>query len=617
MDFIKPTAITDSLFFGANVPETDYQEWDSGTPYTSGDAVIVSSNNVHKIYECVNSVTGGLSPDILDEDCEDISDWTDGDGAGSISEVSPAGQFRFWGGSAKRYRTLDTPPSKFTIEIKTFFSSLSSRVVGDTFCVEYQDATKIYFKAVFASDGLFIADGLSTSYNEVGTDIVKSKAAAAWQTWRFEVDRSAGAGNETVAVFLKEEGSVFASQGSVDCAGFPRVDGVDGRFMLYNSGDATSANIQYVKVATDNGKYATLEDTPVGNTDWLEIGPTNRWAMFDGTIGNQTSQATPIIMALAPGAIDSVALLNIESTSVDIVEIDNDDNLVTNGTAWTGATGTTQPNSWDKVGTPADYAIDDGMIKITTDAANEGQSQTIAVSAATEYQLLGKYKNTAGDIAQIAIYDVTHSADILATTDLASSTVESIFSQVFTTPAGCISIKISLMGKANGDIVWFDAVTLAPTEYSETVTTGTSKTDLVKLDIPQKANGILTITVNYTAGTAKIGELIVGVKTSIGTMRYNPSIGITDYSTKTVDTFGHYSIVARTFAKRLNCSLMILNTAIDEVIRLLTLYRSTELVWVGDANYNSLIVYGFYKNFQVVFARPQSSDCSLEIEGLT
>lgn len=174
------------------------------------------------------------------------------------------------------------------------------------------------------------------------------------------------------------------------------------------------------------------------------------------------------------------------------------------------------------------------------------------------------------------------------------------------------------MGKANGDIVWFDTVTLAPTEYSETVTTGPSKTDLVLLDLPLGHPAAeITITIENTGGTAKVGEIIVGIKTYLGAMRYSPSIGITDYSTKAVDTYGHYSVVPRTFAKRMNCGLIILNTLIDEVIRLLTLYRSTELVWVGDASYNSLIVYGFYKDFQVVFARPLSSDCALEIEGLT
>lgn len=837
MDFIKPTDITDSLFWGANVPENDYDEWVGGSSYAVGDKRIVSTPNVHKVFECLVGQTSGITPDLLDEDGESISDWTeDSAGMGGVI-IDPAGQIKFQAGStgsgdyARIKRTIDSPPNLFTMEIKTYFDALYESPGYPPLRLRYGDGSW-QFLAYFKSTGLTIykAGSLTT---EVGSGIVKYNTTAAWQTWRFQVDKTTPA-SATVEVFLKEDGGVFASQGTFDCDYEPG-SGTDGEISLELSSVASYAqrcHVKYLKIATGNSAFETVNDSPVDNSDWLDLGATNRWAMFDGTIGNQTSQATPIIMVLAPGAIDSVALLNIESTSVEIVEIDNDDNLVTNGTAWTGATGTTQPTSWDKVGTPADYTIDGGMIKITTDSANEGQSQTITVSAATEYQLLGKYKNTSGDIAQIAIdrngiisgsvtmvntkisavdgtafvdfstaniltdhvlhkckltiidsvgkkivgyikaagtsetldsnlwaafdftnaskwtptnatvvdansftatsanglmspasgnrptalglYKISYTAassigatfiynafpsiasgsagvyrtpesgyanilgqtngttvdvsvlsmqrvlapsatgvtitstedgstynwtskeagfnyndasgysyeiegiiDILSTTDLVSSTVESIFSQVFTTPAGCTSIKISLMGKSTGDIVWFDTVTLAPTEYSETVTTGTSKTDVVKLDVPQKTNGILTVTINYTAGTAKLGELIVGVKTNIGTMRYSPSIGITDYSTKAVDVYGHYSIVPRTFAKRMTCSLIILNTVIDEVVRLLTLYRSTELVWVGDANYNSLIVYGYYKDFQVVFARPNSSDCALEIEGLT
>jgi hypothetical protein len=302
---------------------------------------------------------------------------------------------------------------------------------------------------------------------------------------------------------------------------------------------------------------------------------------------------------------------------VDIVEIDNADNLITNGLDWTDATGgTTQPTGWDKVGTCSDFTIDGGMIKLTADANGEGISQTLTVSAATEYQLLGIYKNTASDVAQYAIYDATHSADIVAATDLTSSTVNSSFSKVFNTPSGCTSIKISLLCKTSGDIVWFDHIKCAPTEYSETVTTGASKTDVVKMDIPQKAAGILTVTINKST-TAKIGELIIGTKTSLGTMRYSPQIGITDYSSKSQDTFGNWTIVQRSYSKKLSCDLIITNTNLDTVFKTLSGYRSTMLVWVPNiTTYSALIVYGFYSDFSIVVSYPNYSECSLEIEGM-
>jgi uncharacterized Zn-binding protein involved in type VI secretion len=88
--------------------------------------------------------------------------------------------------------------------------------------------------------------------------------------------------------------------------------------------------------------------------------------------------------------------------------------------------------------------------------------------------------------------------EIKATTDLTSSTTNASFSYIFTTPAGCISIEIKQMAKANTDVVWFDSFILAPTKYSETVTTGPSKIDVVKLDIPEISTGILTVVINKT-----------------------------------------------------------------------------------------------------------------------
>lgn len=621
MDFIKPTELTDSLFWGSNVPENDYQEWAAGTAYAVSDTVIVDTPDIHKIFECLSPTVAGLTADLLDEDCSDISDWTDADYDVGESEVSPAGQFRFdtntgaaASATAGRRRTIASPPNQFTLEVKTFFDNIGD--VQDALSVLYGTATWKFW-AMFMSSGLHIYKA-SSATTEVGTNIVKYGSTAAWQTWRFQVDKSSGEANATVEVFLKEESGDYVSQGTVDCD--LAMAGPDGRIELAQTGQTGNdrvSHVDHVKVATGLGRLTTASDNPNGNSDWLEISATNRWACFDGTIGNQTSQATPIIMALAPGAIDSVALLNIESTTVDIVEIDNDDNLVTNGTAWTGATGTTQPTGWDKVGTPAAYLIDDGMIKITTDAANEGQSQTIAVSAATEYQLLGKYKNTAGDIAQIAIYDVTHSANILATTDLASSTVESIYSQVFTTPAGCVSVKISLMGKASGDIVWFDTVTLAPTEYSETVTTGISKTYMAKTDLVQKANGIITITVNNSGGTAKVGEIIVGVKTNIGVVEYAPSFGIRNWSEVTVDVWGGRNIVSRGFSKWIKAPIRVLATAMEEVDRLMSIYKDENLVFIFHPTYSTMIAYGKYTDYSQAWAHLDYTICNLEVEGLT
>lgn len=57
-------------------------------------------------------------------------------------------------------------------------------------------------------------------------------------------------------------------------------------------------------------------------TFWIDIGPTNRTAMFDGLVTSQTLAASPLVITLAPGAFNGFALFGIDadSFSVEVLE---------------------------------------------------------------------------------------------------------------------------------------------------------------------------------------------------------------------------------------------------------------------------------------------------------
>lgn len=64
-------------------------------------------------------------------------------------------------------------------------------------------------------------------------------------------------------------------------------------------------------------------------TWWIEIGPTNRWAMFDEIVQTQTTQADSVSVQLqAVGRIDTVAMLNIAATSALVRMTDSIDGVV-------------------------------------------------------------------------------------------------------------------------------------------------------------------------------------------------------------------------------------------------------------------------------------------------
>lgn len=249
----------------------------------------------------------------------------------------------------------------------------------------------------------------------------------------------------------------------------------------------------------NNTNYQPDLNTGGTTPKWLDEGYDNRWKMFDAVVGSQTSQATSITLTLEPGLIDSMAFLDLEASTIDIVMTDPTDGVV-----------------------------------------------------------------------------YTESLDLVAKTYIVD----------------------------------------AYTYFFEPIITDDSA---VLLGVPAYGNASIAITISNPGGVAKIGTLVVGAQKDMGGTQYNPTISITDYSKKTVDDFGNYTVVQRAYSKRLSCETWVANNMVDDLHRTLAAYRATPAVWVGtdDGSFSSMIVYGFYKSFSITIPYPDYSTCSLEIEGLS
>jgi hypothetical protein len=112
--------------------------------------------------------------------------------------------------------------------------------------------------------------------------------------------------------------------------------------------------------------------------------------------------------------------------------------------------------------------------EVTTSADNGTISQTIVTVAETWYTLRGYYKNTGGDTAIFGVYDNTGGGFITpypqnsGYVELSDNAAFTSFDYIFKTPASCVSVDISLGGKTNGDIVWFDTCTVYEIAASST-----------------------------------------------------------------------------------------------------------------------------------------------------
>jgi hypothetical protein len=95
------------------------------------------------------------------------------------------------------------------------------------------------------------------------------------------------------------------------------------------SGSSVSYTVDQVRIrTTTHRQYRCLvahtsaaSPTPENNpTQWEDIGPTNKWAMFDVLRNTATEEVTsPLTVVITPGVrVDSIALLGVQATSAQI-----------------------------------------------------------------------------------------------------------------------------------------------------------------------------------------------------------------------------------------------------------------------------------------------------------
>lgn len=233
-------------------------------------------------------------------------------------------------------------------------------------------------------------------------------------------------------------------------------------------------------------------------TNWVDVGPTARWAMFDAILGTATAGASPLTVTIAPGSVNAIALLGL-------------------------------------VGTQATITVTDGPGGPTV------YSRTVSLDGTQIVDWYSYYYEPYVQVEELVLIDLV--------------------------PLSTARVTISITG----------------------------------------------------SGTVKCGYVCVGTAYSLGDAEYGASLGIIDYSRKDTDEFGTTTFVRRDFSKRLSARLLLENTQLARVSRILTDLRATPAVWIGadDAVYAPATVFGFFRDFSIEIAYPTQSYCSLEIEGLT
>lgn len=274
-------------------------------------------------------------------------------------------------------------------------------------------------------------------------------------------------------------------------------------FPTWNAASSYAVGAKVIRTATHRiyqclvgGIDATVPE--LAPVRWLDIGPTNRWAMFDNAVGTVTSASGAITVVLRPGAVGGLALL----------------------------------------------------------------------------ELTGK-------VASITMKDAPGGSIIYSrTVVLDGSLIDSFYA-------------------------WFYE------EYAQL-------TDFVLTDLPVHfVSNELTISITGIT-TVSCGVCHMGPTMEIGIAQTGASVGIVDYSRKSVDAFGNYSITKRAFSKRSDMQIVTEAGRFNQIYRSLATIRSTPCIFIATeaGGFEPLIVYGFYKDFSIDVAYYSHHLCNLSIEGL-
>ena len=90
----------------------------------------------------------------------------------------------------------------------------------------------------------------------------------------------------------------------------------------YIVGDLVMITTPNVHTIYECSQAHTGQDPTTTEGYWLNTGATNAWKMFDESIGNPTVNADTIDVSIVPGRVNSIAVLEVDCTSIQVIMTD-------------------------------------------------------------------------------------------------------------------------------------------------------------------------------------------------------------------------------------------------------------------------------------------------------
>lgn len=190
------------------------------------------------------------------------------------------------------------------------------------------------------------------------------------------------------------------------------------------------------------------------------------------------------------------------------------------------------------------------------------------------------------------------------------------------------ALTITLAVPAVGDVMLLGVVAASVTvtlpDVTRTVTLASGAEQSVYITGLGSAGGNLTITIQpvlteISAGVSslilRVAEILVGTVIDLGETQLGAGVGISDYSTRTIDEYGNASFVRRGYSGFLQAQFILDLDDADLVLDTITALRAVPCVWIGSLHYQCAVIYGYYREAGMEI-RENHAACTMRIESL-
>lgn len=373
------------------------------------------------------------------------------------------------------------------------------------------------------------------------------------------------------------------------------------------NGAATATHKIYKSAHSNAGNDPTIDT----GTNWTEVSSTNRWKMFDTVVQDQTVADTgtstitfAVTVANSGGNkyfIDNTLQATVSLNEGRTYRFDQSDasnaghplrfSTTPNGTHGGGSEYTTGVTT---VGTPGNAGAYTQIV--------------VASGAPTLYYYCSVHSGmggTANTTLATQIATILQSPTVVNSLALLNLEGSDVVITVTDAVEGVVYNQTYNLTSYSGIQDWYSY-------FFEPIV---RRDQLAITDLPPYSNASIAVTINSTTA-AKAGALIIGQFADIGLSQHGASLSIIDYSTKTTDAQGRISITEGPYADKMEVDVILDTSQIGAANTVLTSLRTTPAVFIAEDNNDDLLIYGYYREFDIILSNPTISRISLEIEGL-